>query len=155
MLVLARRLHERIVIPSICTAIEVTALKPGFVRLGIEAPPDVTVLREEVYRRAAAAGKAAELPEGAGPEARLVRARQVWRHRLNNLTLGLALLRQQLPAAAAVEARGTLDGLEAEVRALCAELQALLEEEPPAAEDQTRAAALAVETAPAAQGSHI
>jgi carbon storage regulator len=155
MLVLARRLHERIIIPSIRTAIEVTALKPGFVRLGIEAPPDVTVLREEVYRRAPAAAEAAALPDGAGPEARLARARQVWRHRLNNLTLGLALLRQQRPAGAAPEAGGTIDRLEAEVRALCAELRALLEEDPPPAGAQTCTPALAVEAAPAAQGSHI
>jgi carbon storage regulator len=125
MLVLARRVHERILIPSIQTAIEVTALKPGFVRLGIEAPPEVTVLREEVYRRQQEAGAADAPPAGA--EARLARAKHVWRHRLNNLTLGLALLRQQLPAGSA-ESEGTLTRLEGEVRELCAQLRAALED---------------------------
>jgi carbon storage regulator CsrA len=155
MLVLARRLHERIIIPSIHTAIEVTAVKPGFVRLGIEAPPDVTVLREEVYQRTPGAGKAADLPDGAGPEARLARARHVWRHRLNNLTLGLALLRQQTAPGAAPDAGGTLDRLEAEIRELCRELRTLLDEDPPAAAPQACSPALTVEAAPAAHGSHI
>jgi carbon storage regulator CsrA len=48
MLVLSRRLHEKIVLPGIGAIIEVVAIKPGVVRLGIEAPRDVTVLREEV-----------------------------------------------------------------------------------------------------------
>jgi carbon storage regulator len=147
MLVLARRLHERIIIPSIRTSVEVTAVRPGFVRLGIEAPPEVTVLREEVYRREEASGPAADLPAGAGPEARLARARQVWRHRLNNMTLGLALLRQQLPAGAAPELGGTLGRMEEEIRGLCQELRDLLEEEPAAA--QTCTPALTVTAAPA------
>ncbi len=154
MLVLARRLHERIIIPSIRTAIEVTAVKPGFVRLGIEAPPDVTVLREEVYRRAPGPEGAA-LPARADAEARLARARHAWRHRLNNLGLGLALLRQQLPAGAAPEAWGTLDRIEAEVRELCRELRALLDEEPAASGAQACSPTLTVEAAPAAGGSHV
>ncbi len=125
MLVLARRLHERIIIPSIRTAIEVTAVRPGFVRLGIDAPPEVIVLREEVYRREPAAA--------AGPETGLARAQQGWRHRLNNLTLGLALMRQQLPAGAAPDLEGTLGRMEEEIRGLCRELQAVFENGQPAA----------------------
>jgi carbon storage regulator CsrA len=146
MLVLARRLHERIIIPSIRTAIEVTAARPGFVRLGIEAPPEVTVLREEVYRRDPAA---AEGPSGAGPEARLVQAQQVWRHRLNNLTLGLALMRQQLPPGVAPELCGTLGRMEEEVRALCRELQALVGDSPPPVPAEACTPAITVAAAPA------
>jgi carbon storage regulator len=124
MLVLARRLHERIVIPSIRTAVEVTAVKAGFVRLGVEAPPEITVLREEVYRRQGAAG-ADDLPAEAGAEARLAKANQVWRHRLHNLTLGLALLRQQLPPEAPAEVLTTLRLLDGEAQQMCRELQAL------------------------------
>jgi carbon storage regulator len=51
MLVLSRRLHEKIVLPGIGTIIEVVAIKPGVVRLGIEAPSEVTVLREELQQR--------------------------------------------------------------------------------------------------------
>jgi carbon storage regulator len=125
MLVLARRLHERIVIPSILTAIEVTAVQPGLVRLGIEAPPEVTVLREEVFRRGPAA--AADLPAGAGAEARLAQAQHAWRQRLHNLMLGLALLRQQLPPGGSAVAAEVVARMEEEVRLLCRQLQALLD----------------------------
>jgi len=48
MLVLSRKLHEKIVFPDLNTTIEVVSLKAGVVRLGIEAPRDATVLRAEV-----------------------------------------------------------------------------------------------------------
>lgn len=51
MLVLSRRLNEKIVIPGLNITIEVVAVKPGVVRIGIEAPPDVKVFREEVLHR--------------------------------------------------------------------------------------------------------
>ena len=51
MLVLARRLNERIVIPSIQAAIQVVGIQGGIVRLGFEAPTDVKVFREEGVRR--------------------------------------------------------------------------------------------------------
>jgi carbon storage regulator CsrA len=54
MLVLSRRLHERIVLPTLGITITVVAVKPGVVRLGIEAPPDVAVLRKELLDRSPA-----------------------------------------------------------------------------------------------------
>jgi carbon storage regulator CsrA len=52
-LVLSRRLNEKILFPATHTSIQVVSIKPGVVRLGIEAPPDVTVLREEIHDRVA------------------------------------------------------------------------------------------------------
>ena len=48
MLVLSRRLHERIQFPGLNITVQVVAIKPGVVRIGIEAPPDVKVFREEL-----------------------------------------------------------------------------------------------------------
>jgi carbon storage regulator len=48
MLVLSRRLSERIQFPGLNITVQVVAIRPGVVRLGIEAPPHVTVLREEL-----------------------------------------------------------------------------------------------------------
>jgi carbon storage regulator CsrA len=53
MLVLSRRLKEKLYFPGIGTAIHVTEIKGRSVRLGIEAPPHVSVLREEVLNRSA------------------------------------------------------------------------------------------------------
>jgi carbon storage regulator len=48
MLVLSRRLNEKIVLPGLGVTIQVLGFRRGAVRLGIAAPPEVTVLRQEV-----------------------------------------------------------------------------------------------------------
>ncbi len=48
MLVLSRRPHEKIVLPGLGVTIMVTAIQGGAVRIGIEAPSDVQVMREEL-----------------------------------------------------------------------------------------------------------
>ena len=48
MLVLSRRRNEKVCFPGFRTVVQVLNLTRGAVRLGIEAPPEVTVLREEV-----------------------------------------------------------------------------------------------------------
>jgi carbon storage regulator CsrA len=48
MLVLSRRLNEKIVLPSLGVTVQVLAVRGGAVRLGIQAPPDIAVLREEL-----------------------------------------------------------------------------------------------------------
>jgi carbon storage regulator len=48
-LVLTRRLHESIVIPGRDVTIRVVAVKGGTVRISIEAPPDVPILRGELF----------------------------------------------------------------------------------------------------------
>lgn len=47
MLVLARKVNERIVLGNGIT-LTVVKIKDGYVKLGIEAPQDVVVLREEL-----------------------------------------------------------------------------------------------------------
>jgi carbon storage regulator CsrA len=53
MLILTRRLKEKLYFPCIRTAIQVAQIKGRSVRLGIEAPPHVSVLREEIRERSA------------------------------------------------------------------------------------------------------
>jgi carbon storage regulator CsrA len=48
MLVLSRRLQEKLYFPGIRLIVHVLSIRCGAVRLGIEAPPEVTVLREDV-----------------------------------------------------------------------------------------------------------
>jgi carbon storage regulator CsrA len=62
-LVLTRRPHEKIVLPGLGVTITLVAVKGGSVRLGIEAPPDVQVMREELLdqsRAAAIHGRSAD-----------------------------------------------------------------------------------------------
>jgi carbon storage regulator len=51
MLVLSRKLGERIVAPQCGLTITIVAVKGKTVRLGIDAPAEVTVLRAEVVRQ--------------------------------------------------------------------------------------------------------
>ena len=51
MLVLSRKLGERIVVPHCELAVTVLAVEGKTVRLGISAPAEVDVYREEVWHR--------------------------------------------------------------------------------------------------------
>ena len=66
MLVLSRKVGEKIVIPGLEAEITVVAVKGRAVRLGILAPAEVAVRREEAIRRDAAAAHFAgqDLPPG-------------------------------------------------------------------------------------------
>jgi carbon storage regulator len=54
MLVLTRRIGERIVIDT-SIVVEVLEIQGNRVRIGIQAPPGMTILREELLRRENAA----------------------------------------------------------------------------------------------------
>ncbi len=51
MLVLSRRANERILFPELNISVQVLTTRSGQVRLGIEAPADIRVVREEVGNR--------------------------------------------------------------------------------------------------------
>jgi carbon storage regulator len=50
MLVLTRKVGERIVVPDLGMTITVLEVHGNQVRIGIDAPREVTVLREELWR---------------------------------------------------------------------------------------------------------
>jgi carbon storage regulator len=51
MLVLSRKLGERILVPHCELAVTVMAIEGNAVRLGISAPEDIRVYREEVWQK--------------------------------------------------------------------------------------------------------
>ena len=57
MLVLTRRPHEKIVLPGLGVTIQLVSIKGGTVRIGIEAPPDVQVMREELLDQSQASAR--------------------------------------------------------------------------------------------------
>jgi carbon storage regulator len=66
MLVLTRKLGESILVPSHGMVIKVVAVAGGRVRLGITAPPEVQILRDEVLRRDLLGEEALTAPESVG-----------------------------------------------------------------------------------------
>ncbi len=113
MLVLSRRLNQKIVFPSMQTTVQVVAVKQAVVRLGIDAPENVAVLRQELLEKEG-------FSVGEGAENTLPSKPNLSMHLLNNLlnvnTVGLALLRRQLALGQAEEMRCTLDKIESNLR---------------------------------------
>jgi len=48
MLVLTRRAHEKILIPAIKTSVQILNIRSNAVRLGIDAPPEIAIVRDEI-----------------------------------------------------------------------------------------------------------
>jgi carbon storage regulator CsrA len=119
MLVLSRKLHEKITLPTVGATIEVVQIKGGTVRLGIDAPPDLAILRAELADRAAEGGKAGTSPISpaavGGGEGRF--RRQVADH-LTRAGVGLGLLRLLLDAGDLDEVYATLARLQDDLRLL-------------------------------------
>jgi carbon storage regulator CsrA len=99
MLVLSRRSNERIVFPTLDILLQVLQIKGNTVRLGIEAPPEVTIFRDEVTGHMEAAA--------ADPKASRESIHAVC-NRLSKVTLSLYLFEQQWRAGRTDEARATL-----------------------------------------------
>lgn len=99
MLVLSRRQGQRVLFPQEGITVQVVSVKGTAVRLGIEAPEEVRVLREEL---------AGAEEQGASPS----KAKQQ-RHdlcgRLNTLAMALHVAEKQLKAGLSSEAVATLE----------------------------------------------
>ena len=130
MLVLARQLNERIILPSLGVNIEVVGIKPHSVRLGIDAPAEIPILREEVLLRGDASTAAKQGTTDVPASARLIRIKQLLTNRLTNVALGLDLLRQHAPVNAKAEQDELLVRLQNDVLHLDRQLRDLLADAP-------------------------
>lgn len=100
MLVLSRRPEESIVLPSLGVRLRVIKVQGNAVRIGIEAPDSVPIVRAELAQQAAAP----LAPKASEP----LRPHAV-RNRLNKITLAIHLARQQLQAGEPSQADLTLE----------------------------------------------
>jgi carbon storage regulator len=117
MLVLARRLNERIVIPCIRAAVQVVGIQSGQVRLGIEAPADVKVFREEVLPSDTVLASA----RSSGAE---------WHGRLADTAHELTMLRRQLRGKLSAAAAATLMRIDRDLAQLAREVCELPDDSP-------------------------
>ncbi len=107
MLVLSRQLNEKILFPTLQTSIQVVGIKPGVVRIGINAPDSLPIFREEIYDPAQYESGSERSREQQFDEI----LHQV-RNRLQSNTVGLALLKRQLERGLTQDAQATLSRLE-------------------------------------------
>lgn len=139
MLVLSRRPDEKIVFPNLGISVQVIRVAGKAVRIGVKAPTDVRVLREEV----------AEDDYDPNSQSMLMtrERRHELRNRLNTATLGLQLLQRQLELGQAKGIEETIHGILRSLR----EIELDLCEEPEATVQPTEVAgrrALIVEDNP-------
>jgi carbon storage regulator CsrA len=127
MLVLSRRPGEKVVFPDLDVTVEVVNIKPGAVRLGLTAPPAITILRAELPDRAAEWAASRPRPVPASGEATGPRLTGLVSSRLRVARTGLAELRRQLAAGRLEAAQQLVDKLEEDV----ALLQERLEQQAP------------------------
>lgn len=105
MLVLSRRPGQKVVFPSLGIAVEVLRSRGMVTRLGIEAPDDVPVLRDEVLSKNAEAGTEFSRTSTTPSERQ---RRHEWKNKLNQLMLKLQLLQRQLELGQAVDPEQSL-----------------------------------------------
>jgi len=98
MLVLSRRTNETIVFPNIGVRIRILRMHGNAVRVGIEAPADIEILRQEIVNGSDRPSEPGHLPAGS----------HTLRNRLNKVTLGLYHLHQQWQAGLLEQANATL-----------------------------------------------
>lgn len=118
MLVLSRRASDKICFPNLGISVEVLRINGNTVRLGIDAPDDVKVLRHELLNcweseigSTQTAGKWGELSHDL-------------RNRLNTASLALHLMQKQIEAGLVNEAESTMQKALREFQALDKELGA-------------------------------
>lgn len=115
MLVLSRRTYEKIVLPEVQTTVQVVAIHGGAVRLGFEAPPELSVFREEVWERTGkeGAGPPAPAGNGVGQDGAALRERMArWR---TVADAGLSLLQKRVGAGSTRELADIVDTLAQEL----------------------------------------
>ena len=138
MLVVSRRPNDRIVFPKLGITVHVVRVDGKSVRLGIDAPRDVRVLRHEI------ADKVHEEPDGPNGAAESQHRHDI-RNRLNTAMLALHLIKQKLRIG-----QGTSEELDPVIDQVIRELYALdsannSAPSQPAPSPSTRRTALVVE----------
>ena len=115
MLVLTRRLNEKVFFPRIEATVQVVSIKPAVVRLGIAAPQHVDVYREEMLSRAGA-NVPPLLPIEPHDNVSL-------EERLHTALIGLSVLRGHWKTGRLQQFEATLKQVEEEILALQAKLE--------------------------------
>lgn len=126
MLVLSRRTRERIVFPHLQISVEVLKIAGNAVRLGVEAPDDVAVLRGELSQHGEVIVPSDRRCGDPASSAELARKEHKIRNRLQSVLLRIHLLNRQLGAEAppdvahsARELLEELQSLDEAIGALC------------------------------------
>jgi carbon storage regulator CsrA len=130
MLVLSARLHEKVLFPGSHTSVEIVAIQPSTVRLGIEAPDEVRVLRQGIPDRVAEWGEPSPPADGASPSSLLQLDRLVQK-RLEIARKGLEEAQRHLGSGRSGDAETVLEKLDEDLHLLRRRLRREVEQAAP------------------------
>jgi carbon storage regulator CsrA len=106
MLVLSRKEDQKVCFPGLGITVQIVRVKGSSVRLGIDAPTEVRIIRDELGD---------DGPEKPPPRAHVIRLPQNLRHELrnelNSLSIALHLFKQELEAGYREDAEATFNKL--------------------------------------------
>jgi carbon storage regulator CsrA len=123
MLILSRRMSEKIVLPDVQTTLQVVAIRAGAVRLGFEAPIEVRVFREEVWERTGKERVGLGAPRGNGDGHDRPQLRELLDRWQTAAEAGLCLLRQRVGSGPTSDLADIVDALDQELRSLRRQMQ--------------------------------
>lgn len=123
MLVLTRKLNERIVLPELHTTIQIVALSPQQVRIGIDAPSEVRILREEVPDHLAGWHNDHEPSLDPLSPLSLIQLNQLLQKRLEVARMGLKSAQDQMACGELEDATETLARLDEDLQLLKSRMQ--------------------------------
>lgn len=104
MLVLSRGLNDKVVFPTLGISVEILRLAGSKVRLGIDAPRSIPVVREEIADR----GERSLLTAPSAEESAKAQLTHATRNRLHKATLGLRLVQRMLETGHADDIEPTI-----------------------------------------------
>lgn len=114
MLILSRRPGQKVVFPGLGITIEVLRSSGSVARLGIEAPEDVAVLRDEILEKSVLNKSAATGTNSPADRESL----HQWKNKLNHMMLTLELLKGQLELGRAINPEHCLSEVLSELTCL-------------------------------------
>ena len=141
MLVLSRKQDQKVTFPGLGITVQILRVKGSSVRLGVDAPMEVRIIRDELDDGG---------PEKPPPRAHVIRLPQTLRHELrnelNSLSIALHLFKQEVDSGYHDDSEATFDKLVEHIESLSS--SQALSREGMSADEMTESTALLVEDQP-------
>lgn len=145
MLVLSRRAHQEVVFPHLNIKLSILQIRGRIVKIGIEAPKNIKVLRQEAAERDASASQGLQAAAIALTDDSAGAEEHRRRNELNLLQLRLEAVQRRIDRGETVDAESTLQSLFGNVIAFDHELAAQQHREAPILENGRAMRLLVVE----------